>query len=106
VPSSKIDAVIAEYVPNPIRADDISLPAELVELTERLAENAHDLWAAERVRQGWSWGPKRDDALKKHPCLIPYADLSESEKEFDRQTAMGTLKAILKLGYSIKSLKK
>jgi adenylate cyclase len=70
-------------------------------LMERLAENAHDVWAAQRIGQGWTYGPNRDDANKKHPCLVPYADLPENEKEYDRKAAGETLKAILKLGYVI-----
>jgi hypothetical protein len=89
------------YQPRPIDTSKAVLPHELLALTERLAENSHDLWAIERLRQGWSWGPQRDDAARKHPCLVPYADLPESEKEFDRQAAMGTLKAILALGYRL-----
>ncbi len=89
------------YQPAPIDASAVVLPAELQGLTERLAENAHDLWARQRFKEGWSWGPKRDDAAKKHPCLVPYAQLPESEKEYDRQAALGTLRAILGLGYRI-----
>jgi hypothetical protein len=90
-----------EYVPRPINAGDVALPPELAPLTERLAENAHDLWAAQRLAQGWRYGPQRDDAQKLHPCLVPYDQLPDSEKEYDRIAALGTLKAILSLGYRI-----
>lgn len=89
------------YSPTPMNTAGLELPAELAALTERLAENAHDLWALERMAQGWSYGPTRDDARKLHPCLLPYADLADSEREFDRVTALGTLRAILALGYRI-----
>ena len=90
------------YQPRPIDVSGISsLPEELQRLTERLAENTHDLWAAQRLSEGWSYGPRRDDANKLHPCLVPYDQLPESEKEYDRITALGTLKAILSLGYRI-----
>ena len=89
------------YEPRPIATNEIELPAELVELTERLAENAHDIWAQRRMAEGWTLGPKRDDAAKLHPDLVPYAELPESEKEYDRSTAMETLKAIIALGYRI-----
>ena len=92
---------MSTYTPKPIDTDRIELPPALTPLTERLAEHVHDLWAIERVRQGWSFGPARDDATKKHPSLVPYADLADDEKTFDRQTAFGTLKAILALGYQI-----
>lgn len=89
------------YTPAPIDTSKILLPVELLGLTERLAENAHDVWAQQRLAQGWTHGPQRDDASKKHPCLVPYWDLPESEKEYDRKAAMETLKAIMALGYRI-----
>lgn len=89
------------YHPQPLDTTHAHLPPAIAALAERLAENAHDLWAAERLAQGWTHGPARDDARKHHPCLIPYADLPESEKTFDRQTALGTLQAILALGFTI-----
>lgn len=89
------------YIPKPIDTANIALPASLEELTEQLAEHAHDIWAMQRLADGWTWGPHRDDRTKKHPCLVPYAELPESEKEYDRKTAMQTLKAVLALGYRI-----
>jgi hypothetical protein len=70
-------------------------------LTERLAEHSHDTWAQQRISEGWTYGPRRDDAAKQHPDLIPYAELPESEKEYDRQAALGTIRAIIALGYRI-----
>ena len=89
------------YTPAPIDTSRVSLSPELVALTERLAENAHDLWARQRINDGWTLGPQRDDQARQHPCLIPYADLPDSEKEYDRASALGTLKAILAHGYTI-----
>ncbi len=53
------------------------------------------------MAEGWRYGPRRDDAKKCHPSLVPYKDLSESEKDYDRNTALETLKVILALGYKI-----
>jgi hypothetical protein len=89
------------YIPRPLNTSAVILPQPLLALTEQLAENTHELWAATRIAQGWTYGPSRDDAAKKHPCLIPYADLPESEKTFDRETALGALRAIISLGYTI-----
>ena len=89
------------YQPKPIDTSSIVLPPDLIDLTERLAENAHDLWAQQRIADGWSHGRHRDDAKKKHPCLLAYEDLPDSEKAYDRSAALGTLKAILALGYQI-----
>jgi ryanodine receptor 2 len=90
-----------DYQPRPIDTSKSVLPKDLLDLTEKLAENAHDVWARRRLSEGWTLGPKRDDTAKKHPDLIPYAELPESEKQYDRQTAMETLKAIVVLGYRI-----
>ena len=90
------------YNPRPLDTRAIRLDDDILALTERLAENTHDIWARRRMDEGWSYGPRRDDALKQHPCLVPYAELPESEKEYDRATALETIKAILVLGYQIK----
>ena len=89
------------YVPKPINTSSIKLPAQLLELTEQIAENVHENWAAGRIADGWIYGEKRDDNKKTTPCLVPYSELSESEKEFDRNTAIQTLKLIVALGYKI-----
>ena len=89
------------YRPTPRDTSDVELPASVRDLTELLAKNAHENWARQRMDDGWKYGRKRDDARKEHPSLIPYEDLSESEKEYDRRTAMETLKTILSLGYRI-----
>jgi hypothetical protein len=89
------------YVPRPIDTSRVPLPDSLKALLEELAENNHDVWAALRISQGWTHGPTRDDANKRHPCLVRYGDLPESEKEYDRRTAEETIKAILTLGYQI-----
>ncbi len=78
----------ATYKPTPIDTRGaVALPAGLQQLLEKLAENAHDVWAAQRLAQGWTHGPTRDDAARKHPCLVPYADLPDTEKEYSRAAA-------------------
>ena len=89
------------YIPNPIPTANVELPESVQELCERLAKNTHDVWAQMRLAEGWTWGPERNDAARKHPCLVPYEDLPESEKQYDRLTAVETLKAMLALGYRI-----
>jgi ryanodine receptor 2 len=89
------------YVPRPLDTTQVRLPDFLQQLTEKLAANAHDLWARQRLADGWTWGKERSDQHKKHPCLVPYDQLPESERTYDRQAAMETLKAILALGYRI-----
>ena len=90
-----------EYRPHPISTAGVELSPEILELTELLARNAHEIWAQQRLAEGWKYGPLRNDAVREHPCLVLYDDLPESEKEYDRKMAMETLKVILSLGYRI-----
>ena len=90
-----------EYIPRPIDTSDINLPEELNPLLEAMAKNVHEVWAQTRIAQGWQYGPERNDDEKRHPMLIPYEDLPEEEKVYDRNTSIETLKLILKLGFVI-----
>lgn len=89
------------YKPNPVDTKDVFLTDELLTLKELLAKNTHEVWAEGRIKDGWTYGETRDDSKKQTPCLVPYDELSEEEKEYDRNTAMETLKLIVKLGYKI-----
>ena len=89
------------YEPKPIDTSKVVLPAELDELVEKLARNVHDVWAKSRIDEGWTYGEQRNDSLKQHPCLVDYDELPEAEKEYDRITAIGTLKLITHLGFKI-----
>ena len=89
------------YTPNPKDTSSVNLPKELNELVELMAKNCHDEWASTRVKQGWTYGPERNDELKHHPCLVPYDELPDSEKEYDRITSISTLKLILSMGFNI-----
>lgn len=89
------------YIPKPINTSDVILSNDIMELCEKLSENTHEVWSETRMKDGWTYGEKRDDANKRHPCLIPYDELPESEKEYDRNTSLQTLKLIVKLGYKI-----
>ena len=89
------------YTPQPIDTTSVELPEELEQLVEQMSKNVHEVWSETRIRQGWKYGEQRNDELKTHPCLIPYEDLPEDEKEYDRNTSIGTLKLIMKLGFVI-----
>lgn len=92
---------MSTYTPKPIDLSDVMLTDDLNELREAIAENAHDIWSQKRISEGWSYGPKRDDVKKQNPDLLPYGRLSETEKQYDRELAMRTLKLVKKLGYDI-----
>lgn len=89
------------YTPNPIDTSGVVLTEDLHELVEKLAENAHDCWAEERIKNGWVYGEKRCDEKKQHPCLVPYCLLTDEEKEYDRILSINTIKVLLSLGYKI-----
>ena len=89
------------YIPQPIDTKGVVLPSELNALAEEIAKNVHEVWAEGRMKEGWTFGEKRDDAKKHHPCLVPYEELTDTEKEYDRNTSQETLKLIMKLGFRI-----
>ena len=89
------------YNPQPIDTTGVELPEELEMLVEQMSKNVHEVWAETRIQQGWTYGEQRNDELKTHPCLVPYEELPDSEKEYDRNTSIGTLKLIMKLGFKI-----
>lgn len=89
------------YTPQPIDTSKVKLPEELDSLVEIIAKNVHEVWALNRITEGWSYGSLRNDELKQHPCLVPYENLTEVEKDYDRNTAIETLKLIVHLGFKI-----
>ena len=90
-----------KYIPQPIDTTGIELPKELEPLVEKMSKNVHEVWSKAHIQQGWKYGTERNDELKTHPCLVPYEELSERDKEYDRNTSIGTLKLIMKLGFRI-----
>ena len=89
------------YHPKLINLEHVELPEGFDELREAIAENAHDMWALERQSEGWTYGPERDDSKLETPDMVPYAQLPESEKEYDRIMAEDTLRLLIALGYKI-----
>ncbi|WP_019503173.1 RyR domain-containing protein [Pleurocapsa sp. PCC 7319] len=89
------------YHPQPIDTSEVVIDTEHLKLIELLAKNTHEIWAQQRLADGWQYGPQRDDPLKQHPGLVPYENLPDSEKEYDRRIALEVIKALLALGYRI-----
>ena len=90
-----------KYIPSPIDLSEVELPKDISSLVELIAKNVHDVWAKQRIEEGWVYGETKDSIKKTTPCLVPYEELPEEEKEYDRKTAMETLKLVIKLGYKI-----
>lgn len=89
------------YVPRPIDTSGVAVPKELESLGEMMAKNTHEIWAKQRMSQGWRYGESRDDQRLLHPDLVPYEELPDGEKEYDRATSMEAIRLILSLGYRI-----
>jgi RyR domain len=89
------------YQPRPIPLDGVEVEDDLAQLVELLARNAHDVWAFQRLADGWTFGNERCDSRRTHPCLVEYDELPESEKAYDRNLALSTIRAIIALGYTV-----
>src|SRR5438445_3269136 len=89
------------YQPQPIALDGVEVEDCLCDLVEALARNAHDVWALQRLADGWAFGAERCDRNKTHPCLVEYDELPESEKAYDRNLVSSTVRAIIALGYTL-----
>ena len=90
-----------DYKPVPIDTSDIVLNDDLLSLSDLIAKNVHDVWALGRLKEGWTYGPVKDSNKKTTPCMVPYEELSDEEKAYDINTALETIKLIVKLGYKI-----
>jgi hypothetical protein len=95
-----LEEALEPYRPQPLDTSAIDLSA-LEPLMEALVRNAHEVWARQRMQDGWIWGPARDDARKQHPSLVPFEELPDSEKAYDNAMVTETLKTVLALGYKI-----
>lgn len=89
------------FVPKPVDTSSVTLPASVETIKDKLAENIHEMWALNKIEAGWTWGERRDDLYRIHPCLTSFEKLPAAEKRYDCQLAVQTLKTILSLGYYI-----
>lgn len=90
-----------KYTPSPLDTTNVELPQELLNLAEEVAKNVHEVWSQNRINEGWVYGPVRNDEKRETPCLVPYEELPEEEKAYDRNTAFSTLRLIVSLGFDI-----
>jgi hypothetical protein len=89
------------YVPNPKLVPIENLPMHIKDELEKMAENVHETWAYQKMAEGWTFGEAYDLMAKKHPSLKPYAELDESQKNYDRNTALATLSFLMNEGIVI-----
>jgi len=90
------------YKPQPIDTSAVVLDEEILALTETLARNTHDVWALRKLAEGWKPGKTLSNEQMTTPHLVPYEDLPEEIKQYDRSTAVETLKLIIALGYEVR----
>lgn len=89
------------YQPHPVDLTNIELGPELGKDVEAIAKNIHETWAAQRSQAGWTYGDTHDYEAKKHPGMVEYEELPESEKDIDRATVLQAVKMLLWMGYRI-----
>ena len=89
------------YEARPIDTSGVQLPADVDRLIATLAENAHEVWASARSSEGWRYGSQRDEERKLHPSLVHYAQLPESEREYDQILVCEVLKVLIAMGYRL-----
>uniref|UniRef100_A0A915K5J2 B30.2/SPRY domain-containing protein n=1 Tax=Romanomermis culicivorax TaxID=13658 RepID=A0A915K5J2_ROMCU len=89
------------FAPKPVDIAQIMLSAQVEAVTDKLAENMHELWAVNKIEDGWTYGDKRSESRRNHPCLTTYEKLGLSEKTYNLNLARDTIKAIIAMGYHI-----
>ncbi|XP_034937910.1 ryanodine receptor isoform X2 [Chelonus insularis] len=89
------------YKPAPLDLSAITLTPKMEELVDQLAENTHNLWAKERISQGWTYGLNEDSEMRRSPHLVPYPKVDEAIKKANRDTASETVRTLLVYGYML-----
>ena len=89
------------YMPSPIDLSDIAVPQQLEPLAGQIAKQVHEVWAQQRYDQGWRYAPQTDAEKKLHSDMKPFEELSEEEIAYDRNTAFGTIKLLIALGWTL-----
>lgn len=89
------------YKPSPLDLTAVTLTPKMEELIDQLAENTHNLWAKERIGQGWTYGLNEDLDMKRSPHLVPYLKVDEAIKKANRDTASETVRTLLVYGYML-----
>ena len=79
----------------------LEMTPETEALVEDIAQKVHAAWVDLRKKDGWTYGPKRNDDTKQTPCLVPYEQLPEEEKQYDRNTAVCAIRALIENGYEL-----
>lgn len=96
---------MTDYNPQPVDLSHVQLPEGMDSLRELLAAHNHDTWAANKMspRNGYVYGKETNDQADPptHCDLIPYEDLDDEKKKWDRDTAEASIRLLIHLGYTI-----
>ena len=89
------------YKPAPLDLSHVRLTPAQTTLVDRLAENGHNVWARDRVAQGWSYSAVQDIPARRNPRLVPYRLLDEATKRSNRDSLCQAVRTLLGYGYNI-----
>nr|KAG5704413.1 hypothetical protein BaRGS_024268 [Batillaria attramentaria] len=91
------------YKPSPLDLSAVTLNEKLEELVELLAENTHNVWARDRIKNGWTYGLFEDPFHKRSPHLVPYNKVDENIKKANRDTSNEAVRTLIAYGYTIEA---
>ncbi|KAI2654040.1 Ryanodine receptor 2 [Labeo rohita] len=89
------------YKPSPLDLSEVKLSAGQELLVDKLSENAHNVWAKDRIKQGWTYGIQQDVKSKRNPRLVPYALLDERTKKSNRDSLREAIRTLIGYGYNV-----
>uniref|UniRef100_A0A8D2L723 Ryanodine receptor 3 n=1 Tax=Varanus komodoensis TaxID=61221 RepID=A0A8D2L723_VARKO len=89
------------YKPAPLDLSEVKLLPSQEVLVDKLAENAHNVWAKDRIKQGWTYGIQQELKNKRNPRLVPYTLLDERTKKSNRDSLREAVRTFAGYGYNI-----
>ncbi|XP_030255117.1 ryanodine receptor 2 isoform X5 [Sparus aurata] len=91
------------YKPAPLDLSHIKLTSTQEAMVDKLAENAHNVWARDRIRQGWTYGIQQDVKNRRNPRLVPYVLLDERTKKSNKDSLREAVRTLLGYGYNLEA---
>ncbi|XP_054103986.1 ryanodine receptor 2 isoform X22 [Callithrix jacchus] len=91
------------YKPAPMDLSFIKLTPSQEAMVDKLAENAHNVWARDRIRQGWTYGIQQDVKNRRNPRLVPYTLLDDRTKKSNKDSLREAVRTLLGYGYNLEA---
>ncbi|NXX75670.1 RYR2 protein, partial [Urocolius indicus] len=95
--------LLSGYKPAPMDLSFIKLTPSQESMVDKLAENAHNVWARDRIRQGWTYGIQQDVKNRRNPRLVPYALLDDRTKKSNKDSLREAVRTLLGYGYNLEA---